>query len=143
MGLAETAMSDARKEWARKVQHATPTEHGRALGTALANLADKQEAACKAEGVPYIPERCSTCAFRHGTQANGYAATLLQAMHCVLGTDPAGFGCHHTLDETATPAALCAGYLLCRTAEWEDMKSAISEAHTSLRSLPSTESEKQ
>lgn len=128
-------MSEAKRNWARDVQKARPSPHGRAVGSAMAKLADKQEAALKAAGVPDVPERCSTCAFRHGTQANGYANTQLEALRCVVGADKAPFGCHHTLDNDAKPTELCAGYLVCRTAEFGDVMAAVEDLHAQLAAL--------
>jgi hypothetical protein len=112
------------------VSRAVPSKHGEALGTALADLADSQVAAH-----PEIRERCSDCALKHGTMPNKMAPTLLEAMKCVLRIDKAHFGCHHGLDADGISIKLCAGYLLCRAAPFDDAKAAILRAGTTLDAL--------
>lgn len=87
------------------------SEHGKILGAEFAAIADKL-----APLHPDIPERCKTCAFRLGTTPNQSAGTLVEAMHCILGVDPAIFGCHQTL-KGGIPMQSCSGYLLARRAE--------------------------
>lgn len=96
-----------------------PSWHGRALGAAFAKLADAM-----APLHPEIPERCKTCAFRAGTIPNSMAGTLVEAMHCVVGIDPAPFGCHHSLKD-GLPTKLCAGYVLAKLAPFKDVKAAL------------------
>lgn len=85
-----------------------PTEEGRALGKELARLCDSALL-----GKP--DERCATCAFRLGTEANGSPATLMDATKCVLERVP--FFCH----EHARPCAGFAAMVLTRpvVAPWE------------------------
>lgn len=104
----------------------TPSAHGRLLGVEFAALADAMEPLH-----PEIPSRCKTCAFREGTIPNQMAGTLVQAMHCVLGTDPAPFCCHQTLKD-GIPQSLCAGYALARLAPFEDVKAALKRVHDAL-----------
>jgi hypothetical protein len=107
-----------------------PSKHGRILGAEFARLADAM-----APLHPEIPERCRTCAFREGTIPNQMAGTLVEAMHCVLGTDPAPFGCHHTLKD-GEPTQLCSGYLLARLAPFDEVKAGLARACASLDALP-------
>jgi hypothetical protein len=75
----------------------------REAGYHLARFAD-QEAAKK----PNVRERCDTCAFRLGTDANTYAPTILNAAKCVMEHEP--FYCHE--GDPAGPLPICAGYAL-------------------------------
>lgn len=108
-----------------------PSAHGRLLGAEFARLADAM-----APLHPEIPERCKSCAFREGTIPNQMAGTLVEAMHCVLGTDPAPFGCHQTLDNDGLPFALCAGYVLAKRAPFDDVIAAIARVSTALGEQP-------
>lgn len=107
-----------------------PSEHGRILGAEFADLADAM-----APLWPEIPDRCKTCAFRHGTIPNQMAGTLVEAMHCVLGTDPAPFGCHHKVDKEGRPTKLCSGYMLAKAASFDAVKAAIGRVATKLAAL--------
>lgn len=109
------------------MSRAVPSKHGHALGRALADLADSQVAAN-----PQIRERCSDCALKNGTMPNMMAPTVLEAMRCVLQIDKAHFGCHHGLDEDGNSTKLCAGYLLCRAAPFQDVKAAILAGNTAV-----------
>jgi len=117
-------------------EKAKPSVHGATLGRELARLADSQVV-----DHPEIRSRCMTCAFREGTMPNMMAPTLLQAMHCVLGTDPSPFGCHHTLDANGIPTQLCAGYELCKEASFEDAREAVGRASANLNRLCAESSE--
>lgn len=112
-----------------------PSEHGRILGAEFARLADAM-----APAHPEIPERCKTCAFREGTIPNQSAGTLLEAMHCVLGTDPAPFGCHQGLKD-GVPTKLCAGYVLAKLAPFEDVKAGLARVRAKLDALPAGEAD--
>lgn len=112
----------------------TPSEHGRILGLEFAKLADHM-----APLHPEIPERCKTCAFREGTIPNQMAGTLLQALNCTLGIDRAGFGCHHTLQD-GLPTALCSGYLLARTAPFDQIKAVVRRISQNLNAIRETTS---
>jgi len=103
-----------------------PSAHGRILGAAFARIADEMEPKC-----PTVPDRCKTCAFRHGTIPSGMAGTLVQALHCVIGTDPAPFCCHQSLKD-GRPTMLCAGYMLAKMAPFERVKDEICVALSEL-----------
>ncbi len=108
-----------------------PSNHGRALGLELARLADAM-----VEAYPEIPDRCKTCAFREGTIPNQMAGTLVEALNCVVGLDPANFGCHQTLDTSGLPTTLCAGYILARLAPFNDVKQALIRVTEKLDDAP-------
>ena len=65
-----------------------PDTMGTEVGNWLADLYDRA-----AEDVPNLPQRCSTCAYRRGTNANNSGQTVADALECVgsRGT----FYCHH------------------------------------------------
>ena len=111
---------------------AVPSKHGEALGRELARLADSQVAAH-----PEIRERCLTCAFTEGSMTSKMAPTIIEVMHCVVGTDEAPFGCHHGLAQDGQPTELCAGYLLCREASFEEVKAAVMRAYEALGTVRS------
>lgn len=79
-----------------------PSRHGAALGKALARLAD-------AGNGPDLPERCAGCGLRDGTYANQCAATVKEALNCVVGVEPGPFACHHGMVD-GEPTRMCAGY---------------------------------
>lgn len=106
-----------------------PSKHGNILGTAFAKLADRMEPLC-----PTVPERCKTCAFRSGTIPNQMAGTLVEAMHCVIGTDPSPFCCHQSLRD-GEPTHLCAGYVLVKKARFEEVRSELANALTELSTM--------
>lgn len=69
-----------------------PSSDGIALGKEVTRFADL-ELEKRKRNFPNHVERCATCAFRKGTAANGCAATLMDAMKCVIeGRDE--FMCH-------------------------------------------------
>lgn len=107
----------------------TPSDHGRILGSALADVADKL-----APLHPNVPERCKTCAFRHGTIPNAMAGTLMEALNCTLGIDPNPFGCHHTLKD-GKPTSLCAGYFLVSEFGFDDVKAVMPSVVEKLNAL--------
>lgn len=123
-------MSEAKRKWASDIRKANPSPHGRAVGAPLADLADAQAAMH-----PEAPPRCKTCAFRHGTRANGYASTVIDALSIVLGIDESNFGCHHSLDDNAQPTTLCVGAFLCQNAPWDDVKAAVAQAKANLEMI--------
>lgn len=63
-----------------------PTPEGYALGAELARFAEQEIAKGKAD------KRCATCAFRKGTDANGCAPTLMDALKLAMERRP--FYCH-------------------------------------------------
>jgi len=79
-----------------------PTREGFELGFMLARFVDK---------APQITERCFTCAFRQGTDANGSPTTTMDALKCVMEGVP--FYCHEVADRD-NPSRLCAGYIALR-----------------------------
>lgn len=80
----------------RRMVRNLPTPDGIALGKELARLADASPMA----GRP----RCATCAFRGGTEANGCAPTLMDAIKSEGDT----FWCHENEDKP------CAGWAAAR-----------------------------
>jgi hypothetical protein len=86
-----------------KIENKT-TYQGYWLGAMLARFVDN---------VPQLSERCFTCAFRQGTDANGSPITTMDAMKCVMEGVP--FYCHET-ETPQNPKRLCAGYLNLRSA---------------------------
>ena len=89
-----------------------PAEDGVALGAQLARLTEGEAPRfykAHAEG----RARCATCAFRAGTYPNGCAATLMDALKCVLEGVP--FHCHEAEEK------LCAGYVILRHASGEPL----------------------
>lgn len=109
------------------------SQHGRILGSAFADIADKL-----APLHPEVPDRCKTCAYRHGTIPNAMAGTLVEALNCTLGIDPNPFGCHHTLKD-GKPTELCAGYFLLSVFGVEEVKAVLPSVVEQLDSLPRTE----
>lgn len=112
------------------------SDHGKVLGAEFARIADEQ-----ATSHPEIPERCKSCAFRDGTIPNGHAGTLVDAMHCVLGTDPSPFWCHSNMKADGTPTEICAGYRLARAAPFKSVKAAIGRAAVKLTDFPQDHTE--
>jgi hypothetical protein len=80
-----------------------PSREGFELGFALARFVDNAKT--------QIGERCFTCAFRQGTDANGSVATTMDALKCTMEGIP--FYCHEIEDRTS-PTRLCAGYATLR-----------------------------
>lgn len=69
-----------------------PSDDGFALGKEISRMTDV-EIDQRKQNFPNHVERCSTCAFRKGTAANGCVTTLMDAMKCVIeGRDE--FMCH-------------------------------------------------
>lgn len=83
-----------------------PTPEGREEGRKIAEFVDAEDSRLRAEH-PNLRQRCASCALRKGTMANGCAATLSDAMKCVI--ERRGFDCHETHEQ-------CAGYQLAITA---------------------------
>lgn len=110
-----------------------PSAHGRVLGAELTTIADAM-----APLHPDIPERCATCAFRHGTFPNGCASTLSEALNCVIGADPSPFHCHHGLKDGEGPMRLCSGYLLVNGAPFADLKAGLERAGAKLNAMGET-----
>ena len=106
-----------------------PSRHGAALGAALALVADIQ-----ARRHPEVSERCRTCAFRKGTIPNQMAGTLVEALRCVTGADPAVFACHQSPRIDGLPTELCAGYVLARLAPQSEVREAVLVAFNNLQS---------
>lgn len=100
-------------------ERARPSAHGKILGEALADIAEHG-----ARDSADLPTMCSTCAFRRGSMPNQMAPTLVEAMHCVLGSDEAEFACHHGL-VSGEPTRPCAGYAAARLASFEVARNAI------------------
>jgi hypothetical protein len=85
-----------------------PTEEGRALGAELARLCDLEEANVR-EHFPRHHPRCDDCAFRAGTDPNGSAETLMDAVKALVEGVP--FYCHKGMRD-GQPQHLCAGYAI-------------------------------
>src|SRR5690348_7475831 len=68
-----------------------PSPEGASLGEHLANMTDAAERVLR-QTQPAHPERCGTCAFRRGTVPNQCAATVMDALKCVMEKVP--FHCH-------------------------------------------------
>lgn len=81
-----------------------PTREGFELGFTLARFVDN---------APQIAERCFTCAFRQGTDANGSPVTTMDALKCTMEGVP--FYCHE-IEDRENPHRLCAGYVNLRAA---------------------------
>jgi len=67
--------------------------------------------ACAAEAItdyPVLSAKCRDCAFRHGTEANGYWLTRITAAGCVEASHP--FWCHKATDRRGETTHLCAGW---------------------------------
>lgn len=79
-----------------------PTHAGFELGYHLSRFCDN---------APQLAERCFTCAFRQGTNANGSPVTTMDALKCVMEGIP--FYCHET-ETPNDPKRLCAGYVMLR-----------------------------
>lgn len=82
-----------------------PSPEGADLGRELARLCDGAAAQRHADGRP-VPKRCGTCAFRAGSEPNGCAPTVMDALKCALEQHP--FRCHED-------GLACRGWLLLRT----------------------------
>jgi hypothetical protein len=95
-----------------------PSQHGARLGKALSAVAELGR-----KSLPDLPECCLTCAFREGTVPNMTAGTLVLAMRCSVGTDPAPFGCHQGMRDDQ-PTQLCAGYVAAKHAFETDSATA-------------------
>jgi hypothetical protein len=80
-----------------------PTRDGFELGYMLARFVDNAKEP--------VGERCFTCAFRQGTDANGSPTTTMDALKCVMEGVP--FYCHET-EPTNACTRLCAGYATLR-----------------------------
>lgn len=86
-----------------------PTPEGRAIGLIAAHVVDEAEAKVR-EGMPSLPERCKSCAFRGGSFPNGCIETILDAMGCAISGEP--FYCHQRFAADGTPLDLCAGWMV-------------------------------
>lgn len=78
-----------------------PCEEGYALGFNLAKWVNNAR--------EKVGERCFTCAFRQGTEANGSVNTTMTALKCVMEGEP--FYCHEVEDGHSR---LCSGYATLR-----------------------------
>jgi hypothetical protein len=107
-----------------------PSAHGVLLGGFLADVAEAGRLAD-----PTIPAGCATCAFSRETMTNRMAATGIEAMHCVIGTDPAPFGCHHGMKD-GEPTKLCAGFVAAQAAPFDLIRSKMEEMVGRLAALP-------
>lgn len=76
-----------------------PSQHGAALGQALADLA---------EAGTSDAEPCICCAYRRGSMPNQAASTVSAALSCLTSDDQ--FYCHHALDPDGNPTRRCAGF---------------------------------
>ncbi len=101
-----------------------PCRHGALLGAALARIADAAEGKSPFPVAMRMPDRCSTCAFREGTQANQSPGTLRVALDMVLLPD-GEFWCHHGLDADGEVKRLCAGYVAARLAPFDFTKGQL------------------
>ena len=112
-----------------------PSEHGAALGRALAHLADSE-----VKDRPSIPERCTTCAFREGTVPNRMAGTLRQALDCVVNPEFEGaFWCHHGVPAGATPTEVCRGFVLACLASKGEFSRLLRTASIELKQIADLE----
>lgn len=96
-----------------------PSEHGKLLGEALADLAK-----AGAVGTELLDLMCATCAFREGCMTNQMAATGKDALDCVIGADDSDFGCHHGMKD-GQPTKLCAGWLAAKRAPFPVLQSTL------------------
>lgn len=78
-----------------------PSPEGRELGEQLARFVEIER-----ERDPTLREPCFDCAFRKGAAPNGMAATVMDALKCVIEKTP--FYCHLTYDDGKE--RLCAGW---------------------------------
>lgn len=85
-----------------------PTPMGRALGATLGRLTDVEMALQLREFPRMRDDRCKSCAFRTGTLPNGCEETVLDALTCVLTTEP--FYCHLNMHD-GKPTRICDGWL--------------------------------
>lgn len=96
-----------------------PSRHGKILGDAMADLAK-----AGAVGQPeLLSVMCAGCAFRPGAMSNQMAATLKDALDCLLNDDE-DFCCHHGMED-GEPTRLCAGYFAAQGAPFEVFKAAM------------------
>lgn len=100
-----------------------PSLHGQILGQALADVA-------KAGG---IGETCATCAFREDCMTNTMAATLSEALGCLISGEP--FGCHHGMVD-GQPTKACAGMEAARRAPFPIVQAALEAARVRMAALP-------
>lgn len=97
-----------------------PTPEGYALGEHVARFCDEELKRYESSGMA-VPQRCSTCAYRAGTYANGCLPTVADALKCALEGVP--FECHEHLRAEAAP--ICSGWMILRgktggvTAPWD------------------------
>lgn len=77
------------------------TPEGRQLGGLLSGYVDAE-----VTRDPTLRPRCYDCAFLKGRAPNGMAATLMNALKCVIEREP--FWCHLTYDDGKE--RLCAGW---------------------------------
>lgn len=95
-----------------------PSRHGTILGEALADLAK-----AGAVGDPSLLNvMCAGCAFRPGAMANQMAATLKDALDCLLSDED--FCCHHGMKD-GQPTKLCAGYFAAKRAPFPVFQAAL------------------
>lgn len=78
-------------------QRQEPTYEGSLLGEQLSRFVNEE-----VKRNPALRRRCRDCAFREGTRPNAMAATLMDALKCVIEKRP--FYCH------LEGAGLCAGW---------------------------------
>ena len=92
-----------------------PTLEGAALGRELARLVDVAEAENLQRFPNQIP-RCDDCAFRLGTTPNQCAPTLMDAVKCLVESEP--FYCHKGVREGEAPRRLCTGWMVLANEDW-------------------------
>lgn len=103
-----------------------PSTHGALVGQAIASMAS---AGRRVD--PAIPEECATCAFRAGTMTNQMASTVLDALQCAIGADPAVFACHHGMNG-CEPTRVCAGWLAAQKAPYAEVRQIAELLHHAL-----------
>lgn len=90
-----------------------PDAQGRQMGALLAKWADEGERELRQHFPKHAP-RCNDCALRQGTDPNGSVETLGDVMACLLRDVP--FHCHKGVPDEGQPHALCAGWMMARSA---------------------------
>jgi hypothetical protein len=91
-----------------------PSPEAYALGEHLARFCEVEIERYRESGMA-VPRRCSTCAFRAGTYANGCLPTVADALKCAVEGVP--FECHEHRKADAAP--VCAGWMLLNSGEGE------------------------
>lgn len=89
-----------------------PCEAGAELGREVARLTETARLQLVQQNRTVRP-MCNECAFREGTYPNRCAATVMDAIKCLVEGEM--FYCHKGIADDADPKVPCAGYLIART----------------------------